>query len=522
MRATARLLGRLAAASLAAASLCACTVGPDFARPDPQLPGKSFLGKPEPPIVGEPPPPSLDAKWWRQFHDPILASLVERACAANLDVRIATARLHESRAQRDAAASAQFPSINASGQYQRELLSQNGIVSLGAAFNNGVPPTIPPISIWQTGLDASWELDLWGRVRRSVEAAQAQVESQEFQRRDTLVSTIAEIARDYADLRGFEAQIAIAKANLASSEDIARLTKMRADRGVATYLDVENALAQAESVRAQLRTLVNQESAMIDAIGLLLDATPQALRRELARTGPMLFTPPHAPLGVASDLARRRPDIRRAEADLHAAVASIGEAIGEFYPRFTINGNVALNALDARKLFEGRSLQYQFGPTVSLPIFDGGRLKSQLRLRDSQAQEAAITYHKTVLSAWTEVVDALVAYRAEQARHARLHAQAAHQREALRLARARYENGVADFIIVLDAERTLLAAELAEAQSATLVAENFVKLYKALGGGWEETFPAPPPTPLPTPDLTPPPSEIVAPIPLPVVQDDAR
>ncbi|HYA79967.1 MAG TPA: efflux transporter outer membrane subunit [Methylocystis sp.] len=529
MRASARFLARLAVAPLAAASLYACTVGPDFVKPDPALPSRSFLGKPEPPIIGEPPPPSLDAKWWRQFHDPILASLVERVCEANLDVQIATTRLQESRAQRNSAASALFPGINSSAQYQRELYSSNGVFSLGKQFLSATgstaanePLSIPPVSVWQVGFDASWELDLWGRVRRSVEAAQAQVESLEFQRRDTLISTIAELARDYADLRGAEAQIAIAKANLASAEDIARLTRTRANGGVATYLDVENAQAQAESVRAQLPTLINQQSAMIDAIGQLLDEQPQALRGALAHTGPMLFTPPHAPLGVASDLARRRPDIRRTEASLHAAVANIGEAIGEFYPRVTLNGNVEMNALDARKLFEGKSLQYQFGPTVSLPIFDGGRLKSQLQLRDAQAQEAAITYHKTVLSAWTEVVDSLVAYRTEQARRARLHAQAAHQREALKLARARYENGVADFILVLDAERTLLQAELQEAQSATLVAENFVRLYKALGGGWEETFPVPPPLPTPLPDLTPPPSEIVAPTPLPMAQEDSR
>jgi NodT family efflux transporter outer membrane factor (OMF) lipoprotein len=488
-----RRLGTLAAIAILAAGLAGCEVGPDFQTPDPQLPQKSFFGKPEPLVSApEPPPPSLDARWWRQFKDPLLSALIDRACAANLDVRTATARLFESRAQRNNAAAALFPTVNGSGSYQRQLYSENGVFSLASGFT-GRPIHLPPISVWQVGLDASWELDIWGRVRRSVESAEAQVQSLDYQRRDTLVATIAEIARDYSELRGVQAQIAIDKSNIASASDIAALTRVRAEKGVANYLDVENAAGQVESVRAQLPTLLNQESALIDAIGRLLDEPPLALRDELARPAHALFTPPRPPVGVASDLARRRPDIRRAEADLHAATANIGVAVGDFYPSLKINGNVAVNALDAKKLFEANSLQYQFGPSISVPIFDGGRLRSQLELRDAQAVEAALTYHKTVLAAWTEVVDALVAYRTEQARHARLKAQVSHQREALTLARARYQNGVSDFINVLDAQRTLLAAELQEAQSAATVSSNFVQLYKALGGGWEEVFPDIPP-----------------------------
>lgn len=479
-RRTAYLCGALA--------LAGCNAGPDFHTPDPGLPEKSFLGKPRPAVEGGEASPSLDAKWWRQLRDPVLASLIERAASANLDVQAATTRLVGSRAQRNAAASAQFPTLGYSAQYQREQLSQNGVVSLGNALTH-TPFIVPPLDVWQTGLDASWEVDLWGHVRRQVEAAEAQSEALEFERRDVLVAVTAEIARDYAELRGVEAQIAIAKANLDTAEDIRGLTRTRAQKGVTNYLDVENAAAQVESIRAELPNLVNQQSALIDAIGLLLGEPPQALRGELAARGRIPFAPPRPPVGVASDLARRRPDIRRAEAQLHAATANVGVAVAEFYPSFKINGNLSVNALDAAKLFRASSLQYQIGPTISVPIFDGGRLRSQLELRDAQAQEAFVVYHKTVLAAWTEVVDALVAFRAEQLRHARLAAQSAHQREALHLARARYDNGVADFIRVLDAERQLLQAELAEAQSATAVATDFVKLYKALGGGWEETFP---------------------------------
>jgi len=490
MRETMRRPERAAAIAALIAMLCGCSVGPDFTPPDPQLPQKSFFGKPEPDILEPDRPPSLDAQWWRQFRDPTLCSLIERVALVNLDVRVATERLWESRAQRNSAASALLPTVNSSAQYTRELMSQNGLIALGSAFNQGRPlPYIPAFSLWQAGFDASWEVDIWGHVRRQVESAQAQVESSEFQARDTLIASIAELARDYAELRGAEAQIAITKANLTSAEEILDLTKTRAKSGVVTYLDVENAAAQVESTRAQLPPLLSQESALIDAIGRLLDQPPQALRGELSHTGPQVFTPPRPPVGLASDLARRRPDIRRAEADLHAATANIGVAVAEFYPTFKFTGSVGASALDAKKLFEGRSFQYQIGPSVTVPIFDAGRLKSQLELRDAQAREAAINYHKTVLTAWTEVVDALVAYRAEQVRHARVKAQAAHQREALTLARARYKAGVSPFINVLDAQRSALEAELQEAQSRTTVATNFVTLYKALGGGWEEALP---------------------------------
>jgi NodT family efflux transporter outer membrane factor (OMF) lipoprotein len=487
-------------AALTLLALCGCaSVGPDFVPPDPMLPSVSFFGKPEPSVAEALPTPGdfseADPRWWGAFRDPILTSLTERVAAANLDVRTATLRLAESRFQLGVTASAEFPSINGNASYQRELFSQNGVLSLIKPFAPaGTPFVIPPISIWQTGFDASWEIDFWGRVRRQVEAAGAQVEASEDQRRDTLVSVLAELARDYIELRGIQTQIAIAKANLASSNDILQLTKTRAEKGLTTGLDVENAAAQVEAVRATLPSLDDQETEHINALSLLLDEPPGALRGELARAKPTLPTPPRVPLGIPSELARRRPDIRQAEAQLHAATATIGVAVADFYPRVTFNGNVELNALDLKNLWKGSSLQYVLGPAISLPIFEGGRLKSTLEFREAQQQEAAIAYHKTVLQAWHEVVNALVAYRTEQERRARLKAQTDHSRQALMLSRVRYANGVADFITTLDAERTLLQAELQYAQSTTAVSTNLVQLYKALGGGWELAFPVEPAT----------------------------
>ncbi|MGH6936569.1 MAG: efflux transporter outer membrane subunit [Methylocella sp.] len=485
---------------LALLPLAGCSaVGPDFEAPDPLLPRVSFLGKPGPSAVADrAPAPSAkgdalpaDPNWWGTFRDPILTSLARRVAAANFDVNAATLKLAESRAQLGAVASAALPAINGNASYQRQLFSQNGLVSLGKQL---APPgrsfTVPPISIYQLGFDASWELDLWGRVRRQIESAGAQIEASENQRRDMLVSTMAELARDYIQLRGVQAQIAISNENLKSTDDILQLTKARTARGLTTQLDVENAAAQAQSIRAQLPGLENQESMAINAISLLLDEPPGALRSELARPKLVPPVPPRVPLGIASELARRRPDIRAAEAQLHAATSDIGVAVADFYPSVRLNSsNVELNALDSKNLWKGSSLQYVLGPSLSLPIFAGGRLKSTLELREIQQQEAAIAYHKAVLQAWHEVVNALVTYRTEQRRRMRLKDQVDHARRALALSRTRYDAGVTDFISVLDAERTLLQAELEHAQSTTNVSTNLVQLYKALGGGWEQTFP---------------------------------
>jgi NodT family efflux transporter outer membrane factor (OMF) lipoprotein len=486
---------RLIAVMMAPMLVAGCMVGPDFAPPDPQLPETSFNGDAGVAVSDARLPPPTDPTWWAVFRDPILTDLEHRVADANLDVRTATIRLAESRFQRGVTASAEFPSINGDAKYTRELYSQNGIISLlggllGPSASGGIP--ITPINDYNVGFDASWELDLWGKVRRQVEAADAQVDQAEDQRRDALVSSLAELARDYIQLRGVQTQIRIANDNLKVDRDILQLAQQRQEHGVQNGLDVENAAAQVESIRAQLPTLEQQESQYINALSLLLDLPPGALRAVLSRPKAIPLAPPRIPLGIPSELARRRPDIRSAEAQLHAATANIGVAVGAFYPSVQLNGTVGLDALDYTNLWKGSSLQYMVGPSVSLPIFSGGRLKKTLELRDAQQQEAAIFYHKTVLQAWHDVVNALVARRLEQARRARLRSQADHSRQALILGRARYNEGVAEFVTVLDAERSLLQAEQQYATSTTNISLNVVQLFKALGGGWEETFPDPP------------------------------
>jgi NodT family efflux transporter outer membrane factor (OMF) lipoprotein len=478
---------------LAALGLGACSVGPDFVPPTPSLPVVSFLGKPKPALLPDPsilPAPPPDPRWWAKFRDPVLMRLEQQAVAANLDLQTATIKIAESRFQRGVAASAALPTLNGNATYTRELLSQNGIVSLAKSFSSSSQPfTVPPISIYQPTFDAAWELDIWGHVRRQIEAADAQIQLTEEQRRDVLVTLLAEVARDYIELRGVQNQLSIAMDNLKSATEIMELTRTRTEKGLVTGLDVENASAEVESIKAQIPQLRTQETLQINALSLLLNEPPGALQSELARAKPIPPAPAHVPLGIPSELARRRPDIRQAEAQLHAATADIGVAVAEFYPSVKLNGSVGFNALDLKNLWKGSSLQYTFGPSISLPIFEGGRLKSTLELREAQQQEAAIGYQKAVLQAWHDVVNALVSFHNEQERRARLKAQVDHLVQVLSLSRSRYSDGVTEFLTVLDAERNLFAAQQQYSTSSTSISTDLVQLYKALGGGWETTLP---------------------------------
>jgi NodT family efflux transporter outer membrane factor (OMF) lipoprotein len=498
---------------LSFASLIAgCAIGPNFTPPNSGLPQRSFFGgaqKAALTFIAAP-----DPDWWALFKDRELTALEDRVALANLDVQTAAMRLAESRFQRGVTASSLFPNLNSNGSYEREKASANGLLGLfgqqpagteasggfgtgaGGAPTNLATVLSSPFSLWQQGFDASWELDLWGKVRREVEAADAQVDVAADQRRDILVSSLAELARDYMQLRGIQEQIRIASDNLGTANDILSVSRERADKGLVTGLDVEDAAAEAESIHATLPDLERQESEAINSLSLLLDEPPGGLAVELAAPRALPLHTPLLPVGIPSELARRRPDIREAEAQLHSATANIGVAIGDFYPSVTLNGSVGFQALDLTNLWKGSSLQYALGPNVTMPIFEGGRLKSTLELRDAQQQEAAIAYHETVLKAWHDVVNALVAYRTEQQRRQHLRLQVQHARAALGLARSRYNDGVAQFITVLDAQRTLLSAEQQLALSATNVAVDIIALYKALGGGWETTFPPEPPAPI--------------------------
>jgi NodT family efflux transporter outer membrane factor (OMF) lipoprotein len=486
---------RYVALFTAACALGAC-VGPNYVPPvqdTAELRNFLDIGKatraPVPVLAGTSAAP-VDVDWWHTFHDPILSRLESRVAAENLDVQTATLRLAESRAQVASTAAAALPTINGTASDFHEQYSQNSIFKLVPVPGIGTSQINSGFNNYSIGFDASWELDLWGHVARQIEAADAQLVASAESRRDTLVSSLAEVARDYINLRGTQEQLRIARANLKIEEEILGVTRVRQEKGLVTGLDVESAAAQVESVKAQIPQLEAQEVQSINAISLLLGEPPLALSQELVAPRATPPAPPRVPIGLPSELARRRPDIRMAEANLHAAVANIGVAIAEFYPSVRLNGSPTLQALEPKDIFKGTSLQYtNLGPSVTLPIFEGGRLKANLMLQEKRQQEAAVAYHRAVLSAWHDVINALTAYKSEQLRRERLRQQVAHARAALGLARSRYEQGVAEFTTLLDDARTVLEAEQQFAQSTTNVSVDLVALYKALGGGWEETYP---------------------------------
>jgi NodT family efflux transporter outer membrane factor (OMF) lipoprotein len=490
------------AACLGVTALAGCTVGPDFKRPDWASPESWFAGPKEalrpPPsvLVAEP----VDPNWWTLFRDPVLTGLERRVAGENLDVRVAAIRLTESRAQLGVARASEFPTLNGNASYIRQEASNHGIFAAipSAAGANGASGNtvggvqsngLNPFDIWQGGFDASWEVDLWGRVRRSVESATATAEAANEAKRSALMSTLAEVARDYIQLRGVQAQLQIARDNVRTARQSLDLTQQRAAGGVTTDLDVANASAQLRTTLSQIPSLEQQEAQSINALSLLLGQPPNALRSELATAKPVPPVPPRVPVGLPSELARRRPDIRLAEAQLHATTADIGVAQANFYPSLSLTGSFGLQSLQLNHAFDLASKQYAVGPGLTIPIFEGGQLRATLQLREALQQEAAVNFQKTVLQAWHDVDNALTAYKAEQTRRDELIQAVAENRRALTLAQSRYQQGVSDFLTVLDAERSLLAAELQLADSTTVVSSNLVALYKALGGGWETDMP---------------------------------
>ncbi|CAH2604103.1 Efflux transporter outer membrane subunit [Rhodovastum atsumiense] len=490
--------------------LSACAVGPDFERPIPWWNPAAWFSDPSPAAgdaseaVAEP----VDPHWWRIFGDPDLTRLEQRLGDANLDVRVAGIRLMQARAAVGVAQAAGLPSVNGNASYTREQLSQKGVLSLSPGANaasqaNGLPGAgasvqnpglFAPFDLFQYGFDASWEIDFWGRVRRSVESADASLTAAQDARRDTLVTATAELARAYVQLRGVQRRIEITRQNLGIAQQSLVLTRQRAVGGLTTDLDVANAAAQVSSTASQIPPLEAQQAQLINAIGFLLGEAPAALAGELVPPRAIPPVPPRVPVGLPSELARRRPDIRRAEAQLHAATAEVGVAVADFYPRLTLSASAAVQGVQFRDLADwGHAGTYALGPSVTLPVFEGGRLRRTLELRQAQQQEAAVLYQRTVLNALHEVDNALSAYAAEQRRRAELERAVAQNRRALALARDRYAQGVADFLQVLDVQRNLLAAEQQLTDSTTSVSTNLVQIYKALGGGWENDFPETPP-----------------------------
>ena len=455
-----------------------CTVGPDY-RPPSVAVAPAWLEAWNTGIDSR----SVDlSRWWTEFNDPKLDSLVDRAVQANLDLAVAQARIREARGQLGAAGAEFWPTLDAAASYSSIRTSENAFAAGQLAPQGGGSLEQ---NIYRTGFDSSWEVDIFGGVRRRVEAAQATVDAAVEDRRGVLVTLLGEVAKNYIDVRALQRRLAIAQANLKAQRDLLALTKVRFDAGLASDLDVAQAEGQAQTTEAQIPTLESALTTTVYRLDVLLGAPPGLLRSELAEPAMIPALPPRAQVGLPVELLRRRPDIRNAERQLAAATAQVGAATADLYPKFSLTGAFGLQSISASDWLVGRSRFWSIGPTITWPVFDAGKIRANIEIRNAQQEQALRLYEKSVLTGIADVESALVNYSKEQTRYRSLLAAVSANQRAMRIAEDLYTQGLVAFLNVLDAQRSVFASENDLAQSEASLAANLVALYKALGGGWE-------------------------------------
>lgn len=502
--------GLAAAASVLA--LTACAVGPDYKPPaPPQVAGWHDLASHPNRQLNEATNP--DPQWWTRFNDPVLSGVMQRAIGGNLDLKQAVLRVVAAQQNEATARAAGLPTVGANGSFMREqlglrglLLSQGVYGQLNTLANEGSPthgispatgreisnevnnvlgPLTAPINLYSYGLSSSWQLDLFGRVRRSEEQARATTEAQIEATNDALVMLEGQIAKTYMQLRGAQALLASQQENVRTAQDSLVLTQRRAREGLTTQLDVDQAQTQLADYQSALPGYEKQVQQAMNQLSVQTGQPPGTLDAVLSPPAPLPHIPNLVGIGVPSQLARRRPDIRQAEEQLHAATANVGVAVASFYPDVSLTGSFGLRNTDVSFLTNWASAFYSFGPSVSLPIFQAGRLTAALKIARAQQSQAALTYRNVVLNALREVEDDLVAYRTDRTARGRLEAAVRSGQSALFLSRDAYDHGLASFLQVLDAERTLVGSRQQLIQADLLLTNDVVALYGALGGGWQ-------------------------------------
>jgi outer membrane protein, multidrug efflux system len=477
---------RPAAGLLLLVGIMGCTVGPNFRMPDMRLPATWS----EVPQNGVTTQPLHMAQWWKTFNDPGLDALIERAVQSNLDLRLAQARMRESRALRGVAAADLWPTIDVSGSYARNRRSENVSAAQGGPAN-GSPASGGAAfgkleqDLFQSGFDASWEVDLFGGVRRSIEAADADLAASVEDLRDVLVTLLAEVARNYVEVRGFQRRITIAQDNIRSQQETLELTQARFDAGLTSQLDVVQAASQLATTQAQVPTLETSLKQGIHRLSVLLGQAPGVLLSEVSQAAPIPPGPLEVPVGLPSDLLRRRPDVRRAERQVAAATARVGVAVADLFPKLSLTGSLGLQSNLLADLPLGSSRFWSIGPTLSWPLFDAGRIRANIQVQNAREEQRLTQYAQAVLTSLEDVENALVAYSREQTRRNRLAEAVAANRRAVELANELYTRGLGDFLNVLESQRSLFSSQSDLVQSEATVSSNVVALYKALGGGWQ-------------------------------------
>lgn len=452
------------------AVLAACAVGPDYKQPQLTAPDQ-FVGTDGPGFSAA----DVEQDFWRSFGDEQLNALVEQALKANHDIRIATARLREARALRGEAQLDFGPTVTATG----------GRVESRASARQAPFAGIPrDQDYYESGFDAFWELDFFGRIRRNVEANTALVQAAEAGVYATQVSVTAEVARNYFELRGAQQRLEVAQRNAENQRETLRITQARLDAGRGTQLDTSRAQAQLSATLATIPDLETSITRSTLRLGVLVGESPEALIAQLSTSRQLPTLPTAQNIGTPELLMRRRPDIRVVERELAAATAQIGIAVGDLFPRISFVGRWGFDAVDSGDLGNAASETYQFGPSIQWAAFDLGRVRQRIKQREAATDRALARYQQTVLQALEEADASMTEYVKAKVKQAHLQDSTTASLDAVKLARARYDSGVADFLTVLDAERSALTAEDQLAQSQTQTATALLATYKALGGGF--------------------------------------
>ena len=453
-----------------------CALGPNFKQP--QTTTSAAFGNGAQTNLSD---AATETNWWSGFHDATLSRLVEHAAATNQDIRIATARVREARALRSGTVLGLFPIGQANTSWTKSAASQDA--------THGQPRDLRESQLYNAGFDATWELDIFGRVRRSIEASTAEVRGMEASRRDVLVSVIAEVARNYFELRGAQNELDVARRNAENQRETLEIAEAKLRAGRANELDTARARAQLNATLALIPPLETSVKRAIHRLSVLTGQQPTALDSELSVPQPLPALPPLVSIGTPEQLLRRRPDIRAAEQFLATATARIGVETADLFPRVTFNGHVALEASEISGLFKAGGDTYSVGPRISWAALDLGRVRARIKAAHARADAELAFYEKTVLTALEETENALVEFGRTQVRRDYLRASARAAEEAVGLANVRYRSGITDFLQVLDAQRTQLSIQDQLAASETRCATALVAVYKALGGGWEAESP---------------------------------
>jgi multidrug efflux system outer membrane protein len=450
------------------------TVGPDYVPPQKSVSKDWHTQLRGGLTTGEMDPQTL-AAWWMTLNDPELSSLIDRAALGNLDLKKALARVREARARRGMAKADLFPTLDATGSATWRRSSTD----------TGTGKTS---DLFAATFDAGWELDIFGGVRRSVEAAGANLQATQEDLRNVLVSLLAEVASNYVRVRTYQALIAVAEANLEAQSETCQLTQWRYEAGLSDELAVQQASYNLENTRSLIPALRTGLEEAMNRIAVLMGEQPGKVHPELEKREPIPVTPLKLAVGVPADVLRRRPDIRQAERELAAQTARIGVATADLYPKFTLSGSIGLEALSlSNPSTSGWTLSG--GPRMSWAIFKGGAIRQNIEVQSALQEQALIQYEATILGALEEVENALVAYAEVQQRRQSLSEATQAAQKAVDLAQLKYQAGLTDFNNVLDAQRSLLSFQEQLAQSEGTVTSNLIRLYKALGGGWTSMAP---------------------------------